>query len=74
MDRQTKLAIMKVIFFISLAGVGAMAFLEDLYTIRPSGDVLTFAYLDSRCRYEIVRLCLLIVLFWGVFFPLVLFF
>ncbi|SMC34377.1 hypothetical protein SAMN06296952_0535 [Oscillospiraceae bacterium] len=74
MDRQTKSAIMEVIFFISLAVVGAMAILENLYTIRPSGDVLTFAYLDSRCRYEIVRLCLLIVLFWGVFFPLVLLF
>ena len=65
---------MEVICLISIAVVGAMAFLEDLYTIRPSGDVLTFAYLNSRCRYEIVRLCLAIVLFWGVFFPLVLFF
>lgn len=74
MDRQPKSAIMEVILFISLAVLGAMVILEDLYTIRPSGDVLTFAYLDSRCRYEIVQLCLLIVLFWGVFFPLVLLF
>ena len=65
---------MEVICLLSLAVLGAMAFLENLYTIRPSGDVLTFAYLDSRCRYEIVRLCLLIVFFWGAFFPLVLLF
>ena len=33
MDRQTKSAIMKVIFFISLAVLGAMAFLENMYEI-----------------------------------------